>query len=453
VTLTVLFMPESAYGPTNQCIGLGKVLLDRGHTVVFAAERSWEGRLAPFGFVEALVDLAPPDPDPAPDAAAGQFWIDFINETAPEFRKPTIDQLATFIQPTYQALIDGAKYCEAQLAAIVADHRPDVLVEDNVIAFPALTTATGAFVRVVSCNPLEVRGPDVAPPFSGYPADDRSGWADYLAAFDRAHGELRADFDAWVRAQGAAPLPPGEFIHTSAHANLYVYPAELDYTDARPLDASWHRLDSSVRETDDEYALPAEFAARDADAALVYLSLGSLGSADIGLMRRLIDVLGATRHKVIVSLGPRADELTLPPNMVGAAMLPQTKIIPQVDLVITHGGNNTTTECMHFGKPMILLPLFWDQYDNAQRVHERGYGIRLSTYGFADDELPAAVDRLFADGELRARAAATGATIRGRDGLRRGADVIEKVGLAHAARQRHGAARPQGAAQRPDADG
>ena len=35
--LTVLFLPESAYGPTNQCIGLGHKLLQRGHRVVFAA--------------------------------------------------------------------------------------------------------------------------------------------------------------------------------------------------------------------------------------------------------------------------------------------------------------------------------------------------------------------------------------------------------------------------------
>jgi|SRR5688572_5604059 UDP:flavonoid glycosyltransferase YjiC (YdhE family) len=67
-SLTVLFLPESAHGPTNQCIGLGKVLLDRGHRLVFAAERSWEGKLAPLGFVEALVDLAPAAPDVDPDA-------------------------------------------------------------------------------------------------------------------------------------------------------------------------------------------------------------------------------------------------------------------------------------------------------------------------------------------------------------------------------------------------
>jgi UDP:flavonoid glycosyltransferase YjiC (YdhE family) len=132
-------------------------------------------------------------------------------------------------------------------------------------------------------------------------------------------------------------------------------------------------------------------------------------------------------------MGPRADELRLAGKMTGAATVPQTKVIPQVDLVITHGGNNTTTEAMHFGKPMIVLPLFWDQYDNAQRVHELGYGVRLPTYAFTDDELLGAVDRLLADADLRERMAAIGADIRSRNGLRRGAELIERVGQEHRA--------------------
>ena len=430
--LTVLFMPESAYGPTNQCIGLGKVLVDKGHTVVFAAESSWAGRLAPFGFVEDLVDLAEPDPE-AGEEAAGQFWIDFIHETAPEFAKPTREQLATFVQPTYQALIDGARYCEPQLREIIARHRPDVIVEDNVVSFPALMTAQGAFVRIVSCNPLEIRGDDIPPVFSGYAADDRSGWAAFLEEFDRTHAETWTAFDAWCRSQGAPPLSPRDFMHASPYANLYVYPRELDYTDARPLGPTWHRIDSSVRETDERYVVPPELADRPDGSGLIYLSLGSLGSADIALMQRLIDVLGTTRHRVIVSMGPRADELRLAENMTGAATLPQTTILPLVDLVITHGGNNTTTEAMHFGKPMILLPLFWDQYDNAQRVHESGFGVRLATYAFADDELVGAVERLLGDTDLRERMTAIGADIRSRDGVRKGAQIIERVGLEHRA--------------------
>jgi UDP:flavonoid glycosyltransferase YjiC (YdhE family) len=83
---TVVFMPEGAYGPTNNCIGIGHALERRGHRVVFAAESSWKGKLEPLGFEERLVDLAPPSGE---EQDAGQFWTDFIIETAPEFRKPT----------------------------------------------------------------------------------------------------------------------------------------------------------------------------------------------------------------------------------------------------------------------------------------------------------------------------------------------------------------------------
>ena len=171
--LTIMFWPESAYGPTNQCIGLAAILRDRGHTIVFAAESSWAGKLEPFGFVEELVDLAEPA-EGAGEEDAGKFWTDFIAETAPEFRKPTVEQLASFIQPTYQALIDGARYCEPRLREIIATHHPDVIVEDNVVLFPALVTSGAPFVRIVSCSPLEVPGPGVPPPFSGLPSADSS---------------------------------------------------------------------------------------------------------------------------------------------------------------------------------------------------------------------------------------------------------------------------------------
>lgn len=430
-SLTFLFMPESAYGPTNQCVGIGKVLLERGHRVVFAAESSWAGKLAPLGFEEDLVDLAPPAEDAA-DQDAGQFWKDFIRETAPEFRKPTVEQLSTFIQPTWQALIDGAIYCEPQLRAIIDRVRPDVIIEDNVVAFPALVTADAPFVRIVSCNPLEVKGADIAPAFSGLPQDDRAEWDSFRAEYDRTHRPMWTAFNEWVVEQGAAPLPDLEFIHESDAANLYVFPEEADYTDHRALGSTWHRMDSSVRETDDDYVLPESVANRPEGTALIYLSLGSLGGADVDLMRRLIAVLGTTPHRFIVSMGPQAADLVLADNMVGSEFLPQTKVIPQVDLVITHGGNNTTTESLHFGKPMIVLPLFWDQYDNAQRIDELGFGVRLATYAFTDDEMTGAINRILGDSGMRERMASMGEAIRARQGLRRGADVIEAVGRARA---------------------
>jgi MGT family glycosyltransferase len=414
---TILFMPESAYGPTNNCIGIGDVLRQRGHRVVFAAEASWKGKLTALGFEEDLVDLAPPSEE---EQDAGQFWKDFIAQTAPEFRKPTIEQLDTWVKPVWEELITGAKYCEPQLKAIIDRVRPDIIVEDNVVGFPALVTAGVPFVRIVSCNPLEVKGPGIAPVFSGYPADDSSGWGAFLAEYDRTHRPMWTAFNEWVMSAGAPALPDLEFIHDGA-LNLYVYPEIADYTDARPLGPSWHRLDSSVRETDASFPLPDI----PGEGALIYFSLGSLGSADVDLMRRVISVLAGTPHRYIVSKGPLHAEIDLAPNMWGAEFVPQTKVLPLVDLVITHGGNNTTTESLHFGKPMVLLPLFWDQYDNAQRMDELGLGIRLNTYGFTPADLSEAIDRLVSDGALRERLAKASADIRSRDGLRLAADLIE----------------------------
>jgi MGT family glycosyltransferase len=431
--LTILFMPESAYGPTNQCVGLGHLLTQRGHRVVFAAEASWAGKLSKLGFDEDLVHLSPPPPDTGDgEQDAGQFWKDFIRDTSPEFRKPTIDQLATFIQPTFQALIDGARYCEPQLKQIIERNRPDVIVEDNVVAFPALLTSGAPYVRIVSCNPLEMKGPGVPPTFSGLPADDPGEWDAFRAEYDRTHRSMWEDFNGWVQEEGAPALPELDFMHVSDVANLYVYPAEVDYTDARALDSTWHRIDSSVRETDEPFQLPEQLIDRPEGSALIYLSLGSLGSADVDLMRRLVDVLGRTSHRYIVSTGPQHDEYQLADNMWGAEFLPQTSIIGQVDLVITHGGNNTTTEAFHFGKPMILLPLFWDQYDNAQRVHETGYGRRLATYAFGDADLTGAIGDLLADTALRRRMTELGEQIRGRNGTVHAADIIEAVARSHA---------------------
>jgi UDP:flavonoid glycosyltransferase YjiC (YdhE family) len=126
-------------------------------------------------------------------------------------------------------------------------------------------------------------------------------------------------------------------------------------------------------------------------------------------------------------MGPQHDQYELAGNMVGAEFLPQVSVLPQVSAVITHGGNNTTTESMWFGKPLLVLPIFWDQHDNAQRVHECGYGLRLATYSFQDDELHAAVSRLLDDDDLRARADAAGQRLRQRPGTETAASLIEQL--------------------------
>ena len=418
---TVVFFPEGAFGPTNNCVGIGQVLRERGARVVFVVEESFAGTLEAQGFEEGLMRLKP-----APMASAlespGQFWKDFVRDTAPEFRKPTIEQLEGFVLPVWQELVDGARYVDDRLREIFADLRPDVIVEDNVVGFPAVVAAGAPWVRIVSCNPLEVKDPELPPPYSGLPLADRSEWGSFRAEYARRMGELQGSFSEFCVEHGAPPLPELEFIHESAWLNLTLYPDELDYPRSRPLGPAWRSLQTCVRDTDAAWAAPEPDR-----RALVYLSLGSLGSADVPLMQRLVAELADTPHRYVVSKGPQHAEFELAENMVGEEFLPQTSVLPHVDAVITHGGNNTTTECMWFGKPMLVLPVFWDQHDNAQRVDEAGYGARLPTYAFEDGELAAAVDRVLADEALRARCAAAGGRLRRLPGTVLAADLIEQV--------------------------
>jgi MGT family glycosyltransferase len=418
----IVFFPEGAFGPTNNCVGIGEVLRERGHRVVFVVEESFAGTLERRGFEERLMRLAPPPETPE---EPGQFWKDFIRETAPIFRKSTFEQLAEFMAPTWQALVDGARYVDARLAEIFGELEPDAIVEDNVCAFPAILASGRPWVRIVSCNPLELKDPELPPPYSGLPADERSEWESFRGEYRRVTGPIQREFSAFCVERGAPPLPNGEFIHSSEWLNLYLYPRELDYRRPRPLASTWHNLESSVRTSDEPWSPPAEIA--DGTGSLIYLSLGSLGSGDVPLMERLVASLAGTPHRYVVSTGPQHAEYELAENMVGAEFLPQASVLPHVDLVITHAGNNTTTEAIHFGKPLIALPLFWDQHDNAQRLHETGFGVRLATYEFTDEEMRTAIERLLGDDELRQRLSAISARLQRGPGNVRAADLIERV--------------------------
>ena len=150
-------------------------------------------------------------------------------------------------------------------------------------------------------------------------------------------------------------------------------------------------------------------------------------------MRTLVAELAEAPYRFIVSKGPQASEFDLAPNMVGAEFLPQTSLLPQVDLVITHGGNNTVTESLFFGKPMVLLPIFWDQHDNAQRLDETGFGIRVDTYDHAPEDLRGAIARLLDDGALADRLAQTSRRLQAARGTELAADLIERTAVSGSA--------------------
>ena len=92
-----------------------------------------------------------------------------------------------------------------------------------------------------------MRDADLPPALSGLPVADRGRWAAFREEYHRVHAGLLAEHNAFRASVGVAPCPEDEFNTASPWLNLYEFPAAADYRRARPLDATWHRLESSVR--------------------------------------------------------------------------------------------------------------------------------------------------------------------------------------------------------------
>ena len=262
----------------------------------------------------------------------------------------------------------------------------------------------------------------------GLPSNDRSGWDEFREKFNKTFKkDVRFFQNKLNKHFGYPEVNENQFLPLSPHLNFYGYPKELDYTDIVPLPDNFIQLDAYCRETPEPFELPEQFKSKlDPKDKLIYLSLGSMGSIDVDLMKRIVQALSKTPYKYIVSKGTLHEEYDLADNMWGEAFLPQIRILPLVDMVITHGGNNTVTETFSVGKPMLVMPLFADQFDNAQRIREKGFGDRIEAYRFKDDELIQMIDTIINDERIRERCRKAAERIRIDDSKVKACEKIEQ---------------------------
>merc|ERR1719323_822449 len=84
---------------------------------------------------------------------------------------------------------------------------------------------------------------------------------------------------------------------------------------------------------------------------------------------------------VVVALGPQQDalgEIVPPPNAICAPLVPQVDVLKAgVDLFLTHGGQNSFTESLAAGTPVVVCPGFGDQIVNAHKAVDIGVGLKV----------------------------------------------------------------------------
>ncbi|XP_057191898.1 UDP-glucuronosyltransferase-like isoform X1 [Triplophysa rosa] len=88
-----------------------------------------------------------------------------------------------------------------------------------------------------------------------------------------------------------------------------------------------------------------------------------------------------------------------PKNVKLMKWLPQNDLLghPKVKAFITHGGSHGIYEGICNGVPMVMLPLFGDQGDNAQRLVSRGVAESLSIYDLSTEKLLVALKKVITD--------------------------------------------------------
>ncbi|XP_054162739.1 uncharacterized UDP-glucosyltransferase YdhE-like [Oppia nitens] len=396
--LTVLVAPGGFVGPLMSAIGIGEVLRDSGHyRVVFAVRADWRDKLVKLNFeVELIGNKEQVVVKDSVEANVELVQVAIGNESLVEKAVKMFETWIEYIpvleadEPYYRDIIDRIQ--------------PDCILCEHSTVSPTLINyeCTKIFYHSNSALAMDmyIDDPRLPPSQLGLSLNsDKLLWKQYRSQLQKAKQNNYKLWKSWFQSHGCPPLKDNQFLYPSPDANFYLTPKELDYTDIRPLPDNYYQFDYFKRTAnDDVFELPDQL--KHKSGKLVYLSMGSMGSSDVDLMKRLVAILAKSEHRIIVSKGVKHDKYELADNMWGERFVPQVKVLPIIDLFITHGGNNSVTECMYFGKLMIVLPLFFDQFDNAQIVEDRGYGIRLNPFECTEQQLLQSIDKLLNDTKL-----------------------------------------------------
>lgn len=427
---TIAFFPEAAYGPALNSVGIAQECEKRGHESVFITSPSMEGVFEAYGFEERYVNMS--DPELTPEETA-RYWDDFINEHVPNFDLAPYEQIDNYVEECWESIVETAKWAEEDLPDVLGEIDPDLICVDNVVLFPATKRYGVPWVRITSCSENEIPDPAIPPHLSGCGAEDYECHRAYEERFNEVIEPIHDDFNDFLDSCGEAPYPPGQFFEPSPYLNLILYPEALQWDRWIPLDPNRFRyLEGCVRE-EETYEVP-DFADSN-DEPLLYLSFGSLGAGDTSLLGRLIDFLGTQPYRCLVNVGEYTEEYDrgeLPDNVEIAEWFPQPSVISQADVVLHHGGNNTTNECLYFGTPAIVMPYVWDGHDNATRVDETGHGLSLHRSEWSDDELAAAIETCLTDSDIGARLEETSAHMQEARGTETAARLLDEQLEAHA---------------------
>jgi UDP:flavonoid glycosyltransferase YjiC (YdhE family) len=168
----------------------------------------------------------------------------------------------------------------------------------------------------------------------------------------------------------------------------------------------------------------------------ILVSLSTFNFPDMAeSMQNILDATAGMDARVVVTTGPVVDpaELRTAPNHEVHRFVPHDELMPQMSLVIGHGGHATTMRALAHDLPLVVMPMhpLLDQPLVGKTVEKAGAGALVAKKA-TPEELAPVIARLLGDGPHRATAARLGAAIRAANGTVTAADqVLAAIGAGN----------------------
>jgi rhamnosyltransferase subunit B len=298
------------------------------------------------------------------------------------------------------------------------------VVVSQLVSFGGAWAASAAGVRSVTVTTgpsvwLSRHHPTVfanwrAPAFPAKPADARDARR-HSASFGPKLRRLAAVIDA----------PVIDTIRT-AELNLGVWPEW--FRAPAPDDPPRSRMCGFVfNNTAKSPPLPPDveafLAVREAPIVAAFGSAASIRAAD--RYRAVADACAKLSCRCLL-VGPSATDVASAPNLRSVVSAPYAKVFPAAAAIVHHGGFGTCAEALRAGKPSLVTPFTFDQFDTAARVHDAGLGHWFAGKANDSDAIAAALDSILHSALMIAstRAAAAARISTAPDGADRAASLI-----------------------------
>lgn len=385
--MTLLIISPDYASHLYPLAALGTSWLEAGERVVVATGPATSSIVESFGFEHALLQLsrgsnpgvirAEEQPDGEDDALRG-----FFSAT----RSGMVATLAFQAEARMNDLMWEPVKTARAVQAIIEELNPDTIIVDH-LAFSARLAMVAAGIHhidVVLGHPTALPLPSASEVY-GLPPE-------WPAAFSPDEAELQelknlcvqvsTSFTAeWnlALAELAPTLPPSlDAFAEHGDLLLFNYPAELVSIERTELLPQHLFLGSSVRSESPEPHVEQWLAST--SEPFVYVSFGSFLSVRGDVLNRVITALRESGIRAAVAYGS-ADVAALgeiPDHWLVNEFLPQVTLLESAAAGVSHGGNNSVTESMTFGVPLVVMPFSTDQFAGAAALESTGFGAALA---------------------------------------------------------------------------